>query len=426
MDLATNPAAIRQFGKGLTQFQPDNVYLSKAKGRVSPFGAKVVLKWDYDESGRPVQKEVIEAEDESTVGTGSNFMGRMFRNSDKYANRMQKRADKAYEKYFGHAPGEDETSLATSGRGPAFGLPEPPLSEEQKRYMRESLTLPERTSTEDVNTSTVGAFGPLENVGPRNEEYAYGGMSKAKAGKLVMKERFTPEWSTVGQAISPTMDMVSSLLEQKDLNDLENRIYTPDVYLGSIPFDQMGSMGTWGKGPLTGKMMPNRKPQNEGIATYQNTPGFELSSQIPYQMGNRKYGGSYQQGGGVTPGQFYNYALQEKKYFLDNPDTWKEDPEMQNPDGSFNLCLDCLNVDYNDPATVQDVVRLINEGHSQYPHHSADLLNASLQKFGITPPTFGSAMQKKYGGSYQVGGTYYLEDDEIEEIFKNGGQIQYY
>jgi hypothetical protein len=105
---------------------------------------------------------------------------------------------------------------------------------------------------------------------------------------------------------------------------------------------------------------------------------------------------------------------------------WKEDPEMQNPDGSFNLCLDCLNVDYNDQATVQDVVRLINEGHSQYPHHSADIFASALQKFGITPPTFGSAVQKKYGGSYQVGGSYELTDDEIDDIINRGGEIQYF
>jgi len=417
MNLASNPELIKKFGTALSEFQPDNVFLKTAKGKAGPFGAKVVLKWDYDENGRPVQKEVVEGEEETaTIGTSDrgNLMGRIRSKFDvmKY-NRDQRRAG-------------DDNSADVSSSNTSSGKSYGPYSSNTGQNIMNMMTKGQTGNyTDRMPISSGNEEGPIvvPNI-PVIPGFEYGGMPKARAGKMVIKEKYTPDWGTVGQAISPTMDMVSSLLEQRDLNQMENRIYTPDAYVGSIPMGNM-SMGTKGLATLTGKENRFGLTANYGDALYQNIPGYELSGQMPYQpMG--KYGGMYQPGGSVTPSEFYNNALKEKQYFLDNPDMWKEDPEMQNPDGSFNLCLDCLNVDYNDQATVQDVVRLINEGHSQYPHHSADIFASALQKFGITPPTFGSAVQKKYGGSYQVGGSYELTDDEIDDIINRGGEIQYF
>jgi len=420
--LASNPAMLKQFGKALTNFQPDNVHLSKVKGRVNPFGAKVVLKWDYDENGRPVQKEVVEGEEETSTRNlfsgdrVDNIMNRFRSIIPGSEERFQKRTDRAYERYRNKRSSDDITPGQTSSSIGSKILT--PTGGSGMESVNETEYTPPNPVYDPVN------YNPRTTMETQEEEFAYGGMPKARAGKMVIKEKYTPDIDLMGQAISPAFDMVSSLLEQRDLNQMENRIYTPDAYVGSIPMGNM-SMGTKGLATLTGKENRFGLTANYGDALYQNIPGYELSGQIPNQpLG--KYGGMYQPGGSVTPSEFYNNALKEKQYFLDNPDMWKEDPEMQNPDGTFNLCLDCLNVDYSNPSTVEDVVRLINEGHSQYPHLNADTFTAALQQFGITPPTFGSAQQKKYGGSYQVGGTYELSDDEIDDIINRGGEIEYY
>jgi hypothetical protein len=105
---------------------------------------------------------------------------------------------------------------------------------------------------------------------------------------------------------------------------------------------------------------------------------------------------------------------------------------MKNEDGSFNLCVDCLNVDYSNPEHVRDVARLINEGYSKGTHYNADAFNQGLTTYGIASPVFGSAKQQmptnKKGGntfSYRKGGVYYLNDDQVKNILKNGGSIEY-
>lgn len=425
-NIASNPELVKQIGKGLSEFQPDNVYMSKAKGSVNPFRAKVVFKWDYDENGRPVQKEVIEGEEDedtdSNNGIPLNF------NSRGMFDKMRRRR---YERKFGEdeLPTNENTSPSPSTQ--YFG---PGASDISGKNIMNMMTQGQTGNYMDhMLPSTGNAQPPFLGVPPVSgtgvaSPFRDGGMPMARAGKMVIKQQFGPQWDSVGQAITPTMDALTSLLNQSGLSDLENQIYNTGAYVPSIPMDQLGSRGNWGTASLTGKQMQYLKPLSEGISTYQNSPMAELATGIPFT--GFKDGGdipAYQNAGTTTnPGQFYNYALSEKKYFLDNPETWKEDPEMQNADGSFNLCIDCLNVDYDDPATVEDVVRLINEGHSQVPHLSAQQFNTALQKFGITPPSYGSLKQQMYGGSYEAGGTYELSDDEIQDIINRGGTVQYF
>ena len=287
MNLASNPAMVKQFGEALSNFQPDNVYLSKAKGRVNPFGAKVVLKWDYDENGRPVQKEVVEGEEEgeeeATYGNpkNSNLMGRIRSKFDvmKY-DREQRRAG--------------EEPLATNVSRQNYSLSPDSSGENIMNMMTQGQT---GNYTDQMPISSGSDEAPF--VVPNIPGFAYGGIPKARAGKMVIKENYAPQWDTVGQGISPRMDRLSSFLEQKDLNQMENRIYTPDAYIGSVPMGPM-SMGTKGMGPLMGK--ENRFASNLGVtgnygdSLYQNVPGYELSGQMPYQPMGRD-GGMYQVGG---------------------------------------------------------------------------------------------------------------------------------
>lgn len=424
-NIASNPELVKQIGKGLSEFQPDNVYMTKAKGSINPFGAKVVFKWDYDENGRPVQKEVIEGEEDVSESSGANRFRNLF-GRGRVRRQARQNTDPYADPYYNNPSSNPSSSTQYFGPGASDisgkNIMNIMTQGQTGNYMDQMLP-----STGNAQPPFVGPpYTSIPDVGSSFEDG--GDIPMARAGKMVIKQQFGPQWDSVGQAITPTMDALTSLLNQSGLSDLENQIYNTGAYVPSIPMDQLGSRGNWGTASLTGKQMQYLKPLSEAISTYQNSPMAEFATGVPF-TGFQDGGDipAYQNAGTtVSPGQFYNYALGEKKYFLDNPETWKEDPEMQNADGSFNLCIDCLNVDYDDPSTVQDVVRLINEGHSQVPHLSAQQFNTALQKFGITPPSYGSLKQQKYGGSYEAGGTYELSDDEIQDIINRGGTVQYF
>jgi hypothetical protein len=118
-------------------------------------------------------------------------------------------------------------------------------------------------------------------------------------------------------------------------------------------------------------------------------------------------------------GQLYTTALEHRSYLLENPEMWNEDPEMKNQDGSFNLCLDCLNIDWENESDVRDAATLINQGYSQGTHYNLDQFNSSLDKFGIAKPVFNSnPIQQAYGGVFGGGGLY---TNEYGKLFADGG-----
>ena len=115
----------------------------------------------------------------------------------------------------------------------------------------------------------------------------------------------------------------------------------------------------------------------------------------------------FMQEGGENGG-LYSSALNEYNYFLQNPEMWKEDPEMLNEDGSLNLCLDCINVDYTNRKHVEDAARLINEGYTTGTHRNEKVFRDALNQFGIAEPVYKSAQieKKQYGGYMQMPGQY--------------------
>jgi hypothetical protein len=98
----------------------------------------------------------------------------------------------------------------------------------------------------------------------------------------------------------------------------------------------------------------------------------------------------YQGAGNVTP-RLYDIAMEEYKFFQENPATWSEDPDMKNPDGSFNLCLDCIKVDWNDPEHIKDAYRLIEEGYSRGTHYNHDDFVKGYQALGLPEPVYNKA-----------------------------------
>jgi hypothetical protein len=104
----------------------------------------------------------------------------------------------------------------------------------------------------------------------------------------------------------------------------------------------------------------------------------------------RQYLKTYQGAGNVTP-RLYDIAMEEYKFFQENPATWSEDPDMKNPDGSFNLCLDCIKVDWNDPEHIKDAYRLIEEGYSRGTHYNHDDFVKGYQALGLPEPVYNKA-----------------------------------
>ena len=408
--------------------QPDDVYLSKAKAKMGPFGAKAVLKWEYGPDGTPRQVAGTDEDNQSssrfpTMG-GNNFI-------DRTRARIQSMRTPST---GGDIPVGIDTPVPNATPTPASMQTSTPT------YASPATSAQGAQSISNIaNQGVTGNYSDINNPNfYQNEEgqtpfipltesqlptlqgFAIGG----RAGKMVIKPGgYNLTGHNFAPFITTAMDAASSILEMPMENEA---MLTADAQVPTMYNNKLGRGLHTEQGAYPIEMTPHLKPENQGDRFAQ---GFYAG---PYFS---KYGGdvpSYQDAGTTqtAPGQFYSYALGEKKYFLDNPETWKEDPEMQNADGSFNLCLDCLNVDYNDPATVRDVVRLINEGHSQLPHHSADIFAASLQKFGINPPA-----SKKYGGNtYEAGGMtgnfeegqfYDLDENDIKDIINNGGTVKY-
>ena len=69
---------------------------------------------------------------------------------------------------------------------------------------------------------------------------------------------------------------------------------------------------------------------------------------------------------------------------------------MTNEDGSLNFCIDCMNVDWNNPDHVKGVTSLIENGYSHGPKYNAEVYQAKLKEFGIAAPK--AKESHKYGG----------------------------
>ena len=150
------------------------------------------------------------------------------------------------------------------------------------------------------------------------------------------------------------------------------------------PFMQEGGDTGIDRNPLWSQLNNFNVPQNP----YNSSPSFKEKSR--------------------KNGELYSSALNEYNYFLQHPDMWNEDPEMLNEDGSLNLCLDCINVDYTNREHVEDAARLINEGYTTGTHRNEKVFRDALNQFGIAEPKYKSAQveKKQYGGYMQMPGQY--------------------
>lgn len=106
--------------------------------------------------------------------------------------------------------------------------------------------------------------------------------------------------------------------------------------------------------------------------------------------------------------RMYDNAMEEYQFFMENPDMWKEDPEMHTPDGNFNLCLDCIKVDWSNPDDIMDAHRLIEEGYSIGTHYNEEAFINGLKALNLPPPVYNSKPKANMSSSIKaMGGVHY-------------------
>lgn len=491
-----SPQGMQAFGTAMKGFQPDDVHLSKLKGRTGLFGNKFVAEWDYNQDGKGLAygpNEMPERRFNFGFNRQDNNYGRFDQAVDAFkARRNDRRGETNYVNRYGQPTDQQSNNTAltnnmTGYSGSGMGAMErednpftkPTQAANPSSYTTNGNSYNQNTSPnndvkyipgiEDYVDQTPKEVNYMKNYtyDPATGEYMYSGpMNQGKVDPYYFEDPsnptgstgFDPEkgfYATGGQAgrlvlkqgnglfgdvnnmalASGTIATMNAASAFKNRTDIDENMTLADsinpVMMDSVDRNPM-QQGLWGTGPLTGEEVPNLQPFNQGYRWSQGQ-GNGLMDQNQFS----RYGGKIYQDGGnpatESKAGLYQQALAEREYFLQNPDMWKEDPEMQNEDGSFNLCLDCINVDYNDPNQVQDAARLINEGYSRGTHFSTDAFNEGLKKYNIPAPVYGSAaakpVVKRAGGGvnfYQEGGVYELDQNEIDDIMRNGGSIEYF
>jgi hypothetical protein len=145
---------------------------------------------------------------------------------------------------------------------------------------------------------------------------------------------------------------------------------------------------------------------------------------------SKQYGGDIYQDGGQKA-RFYDTAVGEYNQWLATPAAWQEDPEMLAPDGkNLNLCLDCMDVDWNSEQDIRDAHKLIEEGYSTGTHRNQEVFNTALKKYGLETPQYSSKKavpKKQFGGNigYTEGDEVDMTEEEIADFIANGGELEY-
>ena len=272
--------------------QPDDVYLSKAKAKMGPFGAKAVLKWEYGPDGKPRQVAGTDEDNQSssrfpTMG-GNNII-------DRTRARIQNMRTPST---GGDIPVGIDTPVPNATPSPASMQPSIPMSQSSGSGMGSMEGYDEMGNPITPPTPNP-VYAPVQS-NPRQSmedlgEFAIGG----RAGKMVIKPG---GYNVTGHHFAPfitsLMDMGSSMLEMPPENEA---MLTADAQVPTM-YNSSGSRGSHTtKGAFPIELTPHLKPLNEGdrfAQGYYEGPYFS------------KYGGNTYEAGGMTgnfeEGQYYD------------------------------------------------------------------------------------------------------------------------
>jgi hypothetical protein len=274
---------------------------------MGPFGAKAVLKWEYGPDGKPRQVAGTDEDNQSssrfpTIG-GNNII-------DRTRARIQNMRTPST---GGDIPVEIDTPVPNATPSPASMQPSTPI------YANPATSTQGAQSISNIaNQGITGNYSDVNNPNfYQNEEgqtpfmpisesqlpimpgFEYGGMPKARAGKMVIKPG---GYNVTGHHFAPfitsLMDMGSSMLEMPPENEA---MLTADAQVPTM-YNSSGSRGSHTtKGAFPIELTPHLKPLNEGdrfAQGYYEGPYFS------------KYGGNTYEAGGMTgnfeEGQYYD------------------------------------------------------------------------------------------------------------------------
>jgi len=270
--------------------QPDDVYLSKAKAKMGPFGAKAVLKWEYGPDGKPRQVAGTDEDNQSssrfpTMG-GNNII-------DRTRARIQSMRTPST---GGDIPVGIDTPVSNATPSPASM--QPSMSQSSGSGMGSMEGYDEMGNPITPSTPNP-VYAPVQS-NPRQSmedlgEFAIGG----RAGKMVIKPG---GYNVTGHHFAPFitsgMDAASSNLEIPPANEA---MLTADAQVPTMYNNPLGRGLHTEKGPYNVEMTPQLKPLNEGdrfAQGYYEGPYFS------------KYGGNTYEAGGMTgnfeEGQYYD------------------------------------------------------------------------------------------------------------------------
>jgi hypothetical protein len=293
---------------------PEDVYMSKFKTSAGIMGPRLVAKWKYKPDGS-VERVTEEEFGDNTQSQNEAFGRRTSGERPGKVERMQRRGERAYDRYFGNKASADQN---TGNEAENFA------------QSRESYNLPLLTPTggsgmgsmmnynEDVIPNMDLITPPVKSepvinrrtstrLSTEPDEFAVGGM----AGKLVMRNKYAPSAGAIGRFASPAMDFASSLMEGAGVKENE-AAYTPGNWSATLRSDMPMSRGVWGKGPgLIGQEIPNLQPDYAEAYRFPQNPG-EFTNTAPFNIGQN--GGSFQYGGSYMDGY---EDENEDVYYLD-------------------------------------------------------------------------------------------------------------
>jgi hypothetical protein len=316
-------------GQAFQAMTPEDVFMNKFKVSSGIMGPRLVAKWKYKPDGS-VER----------VGDFSMYDDTEKNVRDAYGNLTTER--KAMKSY------QDPEYLRQSGRTPEDGLSEddvtrnkekgfanrfgklvrgfgqPDSEKETERDIRRGERAMDRnarkyrrktgeTLSNNLPTNMFKGEIPQEAIDQemnlfeeKTQPMAVGG----RAGKLVMRNKYSPSLGGIGRFASPGMDFASTMLEAAQTPENE-AAYTPTSWHATLRGDMLMGKGSHGMGPgLIGQEIPYLQPDYSQAYRFPQNPG-ELNTMQP-NLG--AYGGTYQAGGSYMDG--YDDE-DESVYYLD-------------------------------------------------------------------------------------------------------------
>lgn len=288
----------------------------------------------------------------------------------------------------------------------AKGGPTDPIKTWSEKYQR--MLTPKELAWLDQKFSAAKEVTDLYKAGNKEiaenaklkYKEAYGDSFTCPNGQCDIPVQEIPEEEILEEEI-PEKVVPEEIVDETEIEESEEYYYPEQTRKGFDPNFYIDMHGN----RIDYRLPKFRKPGNygdlikKGKQRHLYIPSIERGPSTSFMIKGQK-GIAVQ-----TPPSFYDYAMSEMQRFLAMPEAWKGDPDFENADGSFNLCIDCLNPNYENEQDLRDMNRLIEEGFTrEIPHYGKDQFMQGLTKYGIPMPIPGAKKvpQNAYGGLYKA------------------------